>query len=149
MNQTLDAVSVPVSSPMTRARVGDFMALTKPGITFMVAITAGVGFYVAAPTTFDWRLFLHLIAGTLLSSAGAAALNMLLEREADAKMDRTKSRPLPAGRMNATEAAVFGTLLAAGGVAYLALLVNLLAAAISLAGRRAGRTWVIPARSAR
>jgi protoheme IX farnesyltransferase len=133
MNPTLEAVSVPVAAPVTRARVADFVALTKPGITFMVAVTAAVGFYVASQGVFDWKVLLHLVTGTILSAAGAAALNMLLEREADAKMDRTKGRPLPAGRMTAAEAAVFGVLFAVAGVAYLAVLVNLLTAALSLA----------------
>jgi protoheme IX farnesyltransferase len=71
--------------------------------------------------------------GTLLSSAGAAALNMVLERDADAKMERTKDRPLPAGRLSPGEALAFGTLLSAGGVAYLAAAVNLLTAGLAAA----------------
>jgi protoheme IX farnesyltransferase len=129
MNQTLEAVP----ETMAPTRVGDFMTLTKPGITFMVAMTAGVGYYVAAQGAFDWRALSHLVVGTLLSSAGAAALNMFLERKADAKMERTRHRPLAAGRMAPGEAALFGATLCAVGVIYLALWVNLLTAAISAA----------------
>jgi protoheme IX farnesyltransferase len=129
MNQTLEAVP----ATLTPTRVGDFMTLTKPGITFMVAMTAGVGYYVAAQGAFDWWTLIHLVAGTLLSSAGAAALNMYLERKADAKMERTRNRPLAAGRMAPGEAALFGATLCAVGVIYLALWVNLLTAAISAA----------------
>jgi protoheme IX farnesyltransferase len=137
MNDTLQAVSAPPvpapAIPAARGRVADYVALAKPGITVMVAITAGVGFAVAGAALVEWKLLVHLLAGTMLSSAGAAALNMFLEREADAKMERTRRRPLPAGRLAPAEALVFGVLLAAGGVAYLAAAVNLLTAGISAA----------------
>jgi len=107
------------------------VTLTKPGITVMVGITTAVGFYVASHGAFDWKIFLHLIGGTLLSSAGAAALNMLMERKLDALMERTRARPLASGRMAPAEAAVFGSLLCAGGLVWLALGTNLLAAALS------------------
>jgi protoheme IX farnesyltransferase len=74
-----------------------------------------------------------MIGGTLLSSAGAAAFNMLMERKLDAKMDRTKGRPLPAGRMAPSEAAVFGGVLCAAGLVWLAVAVNPLTAALSAA----------------
>jgi protoheme IX farnesyltransferase len=134
MNQTLDVVQTPVlPTAASRSRMSDFMTLTKPGITVMVAITAAIGFYVASQAGFDWKLFLHLIGGTLVSSAGAAALNMLMERKLDAKMDRTKGRPLPTGRMAPVEAAVFGGVLCAAGLAWLAVGTNLLTAALSAA----------------
>src|SRR5258706_570539 len=114
-------------------RLSDLMTLTKPGITVMVGITAAVGYYVATQGAFDWRTFLHMIGGTLLSSAGAAAFNMLMERKLDAKMDRTKGRPLAAGRMAPVEAGVFGGILCAAGLAWLAAGVNLLTAGLSAA----------------
>src|SRR5258705_3167828 len=99
MNPVVEAVQSPAfadkaASRSLSVRLADLVTLTKPGITVMVAITAAVGFYVASPGVFDWKIFLHLIGGTLLSSAGAAALNMLMERKLDALMDRTKGRPL-------------------------------------------------------
>jgi protoheme IX farnesyltransferase len=134
MNPTIEAVQVPVvPAAVTRTRVSDFVTLTKPGITVMVAITAAVGYYVASHGAFDWRVFLQMIGGTLLSSAGAAAFNMLMERKLDARMDRTKERPLPAGRMVPSEAAVFGGVLCAAGLTWLAVAVNPLTAALSAA----------------
>ncbi|HLY74505.1 MAG TPA: heme o synthase, partial [Planctomycetota bacterium] len=70
---------------------------------------------------------------TILSSAGAAAFNMLLERRLDARMDRTKERPLASGRMAPAEAAVFGGVLCAAGLVWLAVGVNPLTAALSAA----------------
>jgi protoheme IX farnesyltransferase len=134
MNPMIEAVQVPVvPATVTRTRVSDFVTLTKPGITIMVAITAAVGFYVASHGAFDWKIFLHMVGGTLLSSAGAAAFNMLMERKLDAKMDRTKGRPLPAGRMAPSEAAVFGGVLCVAGLVWLAVAVNPLTAALSAA----------------
>jgi len=134
VNPTLEAVQVPVvPATVSRTRVSDYVTLTKPGITVMVAITAAVGFYVASHGGFDWKLFVHMVGGTLLSSAGAAAFNMLLERKLDAKMDRTKSRPLPSGRMSPAEAGVFGAVLCAAGLTWLAVWVNPLTAALSAA----------------
>lgn len=136
MNPTIEAVQVPVVPAVeTRSRISDFYTLTKPGITVMVAITAAVGYYVASRLigAFDWILFLHMIGGTLLSSAGAAAFNMLMERKLDAKMDRTKGRPLPSGRMAPVEAAVFGSILCVAGLSWLAVAVNPLTAGLSAA----------------
>jgi protoheme IX farnesyltransferase len=134
MNPTVEAVQVPVvPAAVTRPRLADYVTLTKPGITVMVAITAAVGFYVASHGAFDWKVFLHLLGGTLLSSAGAAAFNMVMERHLDARMERTKARPLAAGRMMPVEAAVFGGILCAAGLAWLAVGTNLLTAAFSAA----------------
>ena len=134
MNPTLEAVQVPaVPATVSRTRLGDYLTLTKPGITVMVGITAAVGFYVASSGAFDWKAFLHMLGGTLLSSAGAAAFNMLLERKLDARMDRTKARPLASGRMAPAEAAAFGGILCAVGLTWLAVWVNPLTAALSAA----------------
>jgi protoheme IX farnesyltransferase len=134
MNPTLEAVQVPVvPAAVSPTRASDFVTLTKPGITVMVAITSAVGYYVASHGAFDWKVFLHLMGGTLLSSAGASAFNMLLERKLDAKMDRTKSRPLAAGRMAPAEAAVFGSALCVIGLTWLAIGTNLLTAGLSAA----------------
>jgi len=134
MNPTLEAVQVPVvPATVSRTRMSDFVTLTKPGITVMVGITAAVGYYVASHGVFDWKTFLHLMGGTLLSSAGAAAFNMIVERKLDAKMDRTKSRPLAAGRMAPAEAVVFGSVLCVVGLTWLAIGTNLLTAGLSAA----------------
>ena len=118
---------------LPRSRASDFMTLAKPGITVMVAITAAVGYWMAARDAFSAQVLFRLLIGTVLSAAGAAALNQVLERDLDAKMDRTRNRPLPSGRMGVKPAAAFGIVLSAAGVAHLAGAVNLLTAAISLA----------------
>jgi protoheme IX farnesyltransferase len=122
-----------VPATASRSRAADYWMLAKPGITVMVAITAALGYYIAARGGLDWVTLLHLVGGTLLSSAGAGALNMVLERRLDAKMERTKNRPLPAGRLGAGEATAFGLALSLIGVAWLGFGTNWIVAALSAA----------------
>ncbi len=125
------AQAVPAPELARVSRLSDYWALSKPGITVMVGLTAAVGYYVASRGSFDALLLGHLFLGTILSSAGASAFNMLMERELDAKMERTKQRPLAAGRLGAAEAAAFAGLCSSAGVAYLAWQVNPMTAVIS------------------
>lgn len=94
--------------------------LGKPRITFMVVLTALVGYRSSGPggaTSFALPLTL---VGTGLVAAGASAFNMLLERTRDARMERTRMRPLPAGRVRPMEAFAFGLALTGVGLALLA-----------------------------
>lgn len=114
----------------TRARVTDFVELTKPGITRMVLLTTGVGFYLGGAGGMDWVLLLHTLIGTALAASGTNALNQVLERDADGLMRRTRNRPLPAGRMGARDASVFAGAISLLGIGWLALLVGLLPAVV-------------------
>lgn len=114
-----------------RQRLADYAALTKPRITAMVMVTAGVGYYLGAVGGADLVGLVQLLVGTALSAAGASALNQFMERDVDARMVRTRDRPLPAGRLAPGEALALGTALALGGVAYLALTTHPLTAALS------------------
>ena len=120
------------------ASFGDWVDLTKPRITLMVVITAAAGFLLAAGTLdLPWVLLIHTLVGTGLVSSGASTLNQVMEHKVDAKMRRTANRPLPAGRIGADSALVFGVLLATTGLAQLAWAVNLLTAllaALTVAG---------------
>ena len=128
----------PASGPLTlSARLSDLAELTKPGITLMVVLTAGLGFLLAEQESISFLLLVHTLLGTGLVSAGASALNQVIERETDALMRRTSQRPLPAGRMDPDVALFFGVALGVAGLAELALAVNLLTAllgAVALAG---------------
>jgi protoheme IX farnesyltransferase len=124
--------------PLAAVRLADLVELTKPGITLMVVLTAGLGFLLArGDARLPWLLLVHTLVGTGLVSAGASALNHVLEREVDARMRRTAERPLPAGRLDPDLALLFGVGLAVAGLLELALAVNLLTAllgALALAG---------------
>ncbi|MBI4577112.1 MAG: protoheme IX farnesyltransferase [Planctomycetes bacterium] len=115
---------------MTHAR--DWLSLTKPRIALMVSVTAVAGYHLADPTAGAGVAGL-LALGTLLSAAGASALNMVQERERDGRMARTAGRPIPAGRVAARSAAVFGMTLSASGLGVLALGAGLVPAALALA----------------
>jgi protoheme IX farnesyltransferase len=103
-----------------------FADLVKARLTTLVLLTTFVGFYVGGRGAQNFALMFHTLFGTALVAAGAAALNQLLEREYDAKMRRTASRPLPSGRLQPTTVAIFGGVCSVAGLIYLALLVNLL-----------------------
>jgi protoheme IX farnesyltransferase len=124
-----------MSSPALTARrsaAADFLELTKPRITFLVTLTALVGFVLASPLGgVDLGRLLAALVGTALVASGSATLNMLLERHVDARMRRTGERPLPAGRLRAVEALAFGAVLTVGGVALLAQRCGWLPAAVA------------------
>jgi len=108
-----------MSSPAVaaaRSVAPDYLELTKPRITFMVGVTALVGFVMASPGAVSLPRLLAALVGTGLVAAGASVLNMVLERDVDARMRRTRTRPLPAGRLRPTEALAFGLLLTAAGL---------------------------------
>jgi heme o synthase len=113
--------------------MNDYIALMKPRITLMVVLTALFGFYLASPSPMDVALLVNLLAGTALSCAGAGALNMAMEVRADGAMNRTRLRPIPAGRVPMGTAVSFGGILATAGVALLAVKVNGLTAVLSAA----------------
>ena len=114
-----------------RRRALDFLELTKPRVVLMVLVTTTVGFYLGSQGEPDYVSLLHTLFGTALAGGGTLTLNQLLEREADAKMERTKLRPLPDGRLQPMDALVFGTLITVSGLLYLTLTVNSLSAQVT------------------
>lgn len=106
---------------MWRARIADFAELIKARLTLLVILTTFVGFYLGSPGGLNWLGLLHALAGTALLASGAAALNQFWERGPDARMERTRSRPLPAGRIEPTTALGFGVFCSAAGLVWLAV----------------------------
>jgi heme o synthase len=106
----------------------EYIALTKPRITWLILMSTGVGYFFGAKAGWHWLTLLHTIIGTGLMASGTAALNQWYEREADGKMRRTKARPLPAGRLDESKALLFALLVSAAGFFELQLAVNELAA---------------------
>jgi protoheme IX farnesyltransferase len=121
---------------VARARrqvASDLVALTKPRVLVMVLVTTLVGYDVGLTGSADYLRMIHLLIGTLLAAGGTLALNQYWERDIDARMDRTRARPLPAGRLQPLEALLFGVALTLLGTAYLAALVGALAALVTAA----------------
>ena len=117
--------------PVPRASAADWLELAKPRITTMVAFTALVGFVTASRDSPWTGLLAATLAGTGLVAAGASALNQVMERHTDALMLRTRSRPIPAGRIRPPEAAGYGAILTAVGLFTLASVCGLLAATVA------------------
>jgi len=116
-----------------RQVASDLVALTKPRVVVMLLVTTLVGYDVGLTGSADYLRLAHLLIGTLLAAGGTLALNQYWERDVDARMDRTRGRPLPAGRLQPLEALVFGVVLTTLGTAYLAALVGALVALITAA----------------
>jgi protoheme IX farnesyltransferase len=109
----------------------DFLALTRPRVVVMVLVTTLVGFYLASVGAPDYVRLVHTLVGIALSAGGTLALNQYLERDVDARMERTRLRPLPDGRLQPIEALGFGVAITGVGLLYLALSVNVLSAFVT------------------
>ena len=96
-----------------------------------MVLTAAAGFYLGSGAGVDLWLLVHTLLGTALVAAGTNAFNQLRERDVDARMRRTRGRPLPSGRVTPRAAGVFAGAISLGGVVYLALAVNLITAALA------------------
>ena len=132
MSSTCSNVVVRLEARARRRVVSDLVALTKPRVVVMVLVTTLVGYDVGLTGRADYLHAIHLLVGTLLAAGGALALNQHWERELDARMARTRARPLPAGRLEPLEALLFGAALTLLGTTYLAVLVGGLVALVTL-----------------
>ena len=113
--------------------LADFAELIKARLTLLVLVTTAVGFYLGATGPISYRALFHAVFGTALAAAGAAALNQWWERRPDALMERTKLRPIPAGRMSPRDGLFIGSLLGVAGSIYLAVACNWLSAILAIA----------------
>ncbi len=124
----------PVDLVLTRERRAlDFLALTKPRVLAMILMATVVGYYLGSPGPADHLRLLHTFMATALAAAGTLALNQFLEREVDARMERTRLRPLPDGRLQPIEALVFGAAVTVAGLLYLVLAIGLLCGIVAAA----------------
>lgn len=124
------ATAAPAAAPH---RIADFLALTKPRLNSLVVATAGVGYYLGAAAAPDLGAALHVLVGSALVAGGAAAFNQVAERDLDEVMQRTRLRPMAAGRLTPVEGRLFAATLSVAGLVELLLRVNALAAAVALA----------------
>ncbi|MCD6014089.1 MAG: protoheme farnesyltransferase [Solirubrobacterales bacterium] len=114
--------------------VRDYIALTKPRIISLLLLTTVATMIVADPAGPALDAVLWTMLGGYLAAGGAGAINHYLDRERDARMARTRGRPLVSGRIEPWHGLVFGILLGALATIQLALTVNPLSAALALAG---------------
>jgi protoheme IX farnesyltransferase len=121
-----DATIIPAATVSERSAFAIWSDLVKARLTVLVLLTTLAGFYAGTVGAVDWVLLAHALLGTALVACGAAALNQWWERDHDAKMARTESRPLPANELSASTVLVAGGILSIAGLVHLALFVNLL-----------------------
>jgi len=129
---SLPAVSLDLTRGIARRRASDFIELTKPRVVLMVLVTASVGFYLGSGLVLDYFRLAEMLLGTALAAGGTLTLNQYLERDSDGLMERTRRRPLPDGRVQPTEALVFGVALIILGLLVLLWRVNDWSALVTL-----------------
>lgn len=115
-------------------RANDYISLTKPRIVSLLLLTTVATMFVAAPEGLGLSVVLWTMLGGYLAAGSAGAINHYLERDSDSRMERTRKRPIASGRIPATRGLAFGIALGVLATAQLAVTVNPLAAALSLAG---------------
>ena len=111
--------------------LADVQLLIKPRISVMVLLTVAAGFIVSASSPIPWLLLFHTLVGTTGVACAASILNQVLERRTDALMQRTRERPIAAGRLGAGTATRLGLVLGGLGLRYLAATTNLLTVAVA------------------
>ncbi|MFN2515697.1 MAG: heme o synthase [Pyrinomonadaceae bacterium] len=124
---------VPLERVSARERLSAYVELTKPRITFLIVLTSAAGFALGSPGLLDYAALGNTILGIALLSSGIATLNQYMERDLDALMRRTATRPLPSGKLLPWEALAFGAGLTVFAEIYLVTLVNPLVALLGLA----------------
>src|SRR5262249_39731558 len=95
-------------SPYLGGKLAAFLDLTKPRITFLVVLSALAGFALGSSESINWTEFLHVAIGIALLSSGISTINQYIERDRDALMKRTQSRPIPARKLTPISALLFG-----------------------------------------
>jgi protoheme IX farnesyltransferase len=117
----------------TAFRFHRFLSLAKPRVVSLIVFTAMIGMLLATPGAVSLQPFLFGALGIALVAGSAAACNCLLERKIDARMARTRARPLARGDLRSGEALAFAVALGAGGLVLLYVFVNSLTMWLTLA----------------
>ena len=113
-------------------KLGAYISLTKPDVSFLVVLTTLAGFYLGSRGPLDWMRMAETVFGTTLIAAGTSAFNHCIERVTDAQMRRTAVRPLPSGQLRERDAWLFAASLVFAGSIYLALTAGIKACLLGL-----------------
>jgi heme o synthase len=128
------AAPEPTPPELPARRISDFFSLSKPWIVALLLVTTFGGLVLGGRGWPSPTLTLWTLLGGALAAAGSSALNQYIDRDLDARMQRTSRRPIPSGRLTPAEALSFGLALCLASYYLLATLVNLTAALLSLVG---------------
>jgi heme o synthase len=116
-----------------RSSFNNFLALCKPRVTMLIVFTAMIGMFLATPSMVPLNILLAATVGIGMASGAAAAFNCLVEQAIDAKMARTRGRPLPTGQVTSKQTFIFASIMASAGLAILYVFVNPLTMWLTLA----------------
>jgi protoheme IX farnesyltransferase len=119
-------MALPLTLHDTAQRMRQFYALTKPRVTMLAVFCAVIGMFLATPDMVPWRVLFAGTAGIALLAGAAFAINCLIEQEIDAKMARTRARPLPRGELTSLQTVIFAGVIGGIGMFLLYRYVNAL-----------------------
>jgi protoheme IX farnesyltransferase len=119
--------------PNARSSFQNFLALCKPRVTMLIVFTAMIGMFLATPDMVPLDILLAATVGIGMASGAAAAFNCLVEQAIDAKMARTRGRPLPTGQVTSKQTFIFASIMACIGLTILYVYVNPLTMWLTLA----------------
>jgi len=128
MKSGADAVALPAA----RSRASDFVAIAKPRLNTLVVASSLAGYVMGGGEISNAPRVILTVLGTALVAGGASAFNQVMERSTDALMRRTRSRPLPDGRLQPGESLVFAALASITGLVILGAGVNPISAVVAL-----------------
>ena len=128
----MSTVSEMTTQP-SRSSFANFLALCKPRVTMLIVFTAMIGMFLATPNMVPLDILLAATIGIGMASGAAAAFNCLVEQAIDAKMARTRGRPLPTGQVTSNQTFIFASIMATIGVTVLYVFVNPLTMWLTLA----------------
>jgi len=112
----------------------DLIGLTKPGLLRLNVFAAFGGYWVASKWSFNFPLLIWMLIGCTLTMASATVINNYWDRELDTKMERTKNRTLPSGRMSPMAVLWYGIILGIAGISLLFIQVNALSGVLGIIG---------------
>ena len=115
-----------------------YITILKPRLSLLVLVTAYLGFYLGIRSQGEYvfsynelYLLFYLLFGIFLSSSGSIVLNQVIEKDHDAKMQRTKNRPIPTGKISSLVATIYGFSLIVSGIVLLLFKTNAITALLS------------------
>ncbi|MFT5116135.1 MAG: protoheme IX farnesyltransferase [Parasphingorhabdus sp.] len=134
MKTSTVADAKPEREPVTiGSLLNEYYELTKPRVVGLIMFTAIVGMFLATPGMVPIDVLILATIGIGLAAASGAAMNQILDRDADSKMKRTRNRPLPSGNLNALQAMIFACVLSMVAMLILAIWINTLTAILTFA----------------
>ncbi|MGO2862845.1 MAG: heme o synthase [Brevibacterium sp.] len=128
LQRTIDEKS---HSPRTRSKIGAYIALTKPRVIELLLVTTAPVMFLAAQGMPNLWLVLNTLIGGAAAAASASVFNCYVDRDIDAKMDRTKDRPLVTGEITPRAALIFACALGLGSIFWLGGFTNWVAAGLT------------------